>query len=160
MLPKTKYVATNPRRNCYKLYHTMHYITFRTVINRKRLDIESWCATSHLFFLIFAAHLWSAYHNDSQLGTKMWTYGQRYIYSILDWDLNKNRTSYSCGCKTIPGTMVLGSRSLRGLSSGSAIVAVCINEDRNRKMRDLAKTSPIQLRLPFPNTASLKWPNI
>lgn len=71
----------------------------------------------------------------------------------------KNRTSYSCGCKTIPGIIFLGSRSGKSFPSGSAIVAICISEDKNRKIRDFAKTSPMQLLFPNPNDANLKWIN-
>lgn len=51
--------------------------------------------------------------------------------------------------------MFLGSRSSKGIPSGSAIVTICNSEDRNRKIRDFAKTSPMQLLLPNPNAANL-----
>ena len=39
----------------------MHYITFGTVIYRKQLDIESWCATSHHFYFNFLHHIFEVY---------------------------------------------------------------------------------------------------
>lgn len=78
------------------------------------------------------------------------------IHKSCEIHRNKNRTLYSCGCKTIPGAIFPGSKSSKSLSAGSLIVAICISEDKNKKIRDFAKTSPMQLLFPNPNAANLK----
>lgn len=52
--------------------------------------------------------------------------------------------------------MVLGSKSGNVFPSGSIMVVVCSKVDKNRKVRDLANTSPMQLLFPRPNTNNLK----
>lgn len=71
-------------------------------------------------------------------------------------DRTTNRTSNGCGWITRPGTMVLGSKSGNVFPSGSIMVVVCSKVDKNRKVRDLANTSPMQLLFPRPNTNNLK----
>lgn len=84
-------------------------------------------------------------NQDDHVNGNLHSYSKYYVINIF-LDIIKWEESYP---------IFLGSKSSKLLSTGSPIVAICISEDKNRKIRDFAKTSPKQPLFPNPNAANL-----